>query len=151
MFFTQEHAVAGWNAVIVGTTILVMAFVYPLCRKAWLKNPNLVAFLSSDSPRMIMGLVFFCLGVAVRIGGWVPWRGMRLAENQEWVTWWADLATLWSTFGTWSIVLGATMFMWPSLVRVAGKSSLACLLVLSLQTGFFAVGVLITEIVAAFL
>lgn len=141
-----EHSVTGWNMTLTGLVLLAAVYVVPLIYRSVRQYGSVSRVTKSDANRMMIGFAVLCFGVAFRIGGWIPWRGMRLAQDTEWVSWWADHSVYWTATGTLLAVVGTSLIMWPALERIAGRG--AILLVVGTVASLFALGVLVTEIVA---
>lgn len=142
---TPDEIVNGWNAVFVacGLASAYAAFGYlrDLADGHGLTVKRIVHYMPA---RLTAGFILMVLGYTVRIGGWLPWRGMRAAGDLDAARAYADLATIWTTGGAWLCATGLALIFWPATRARFGAAAWFAVPVLLAIT--FAAGVSMTAL-----
>lgn len=111
---SPDLMVSGWNTVFVGTLLASAIYVFLLQRGA---HP--------DTKRIMRGFSLVMVGLAIRIGGWIPWRGLLDAGKHDVALWWKTTYSLyWTAGGAVIMIVGMTVLMWPALKRVCHQWAL---------------------------
>lgn len=107
--------VAGANFVFVAL-LLAKASVAIWLLRVRLASDGYGGPIYRDFPAcMALGSAIFQLGLAARIGGWLPWRPMLYAGDTKTASWWAELAWTWTDAGALAAAVGLTIMFWPRL------------------------------------
>lgn len=148
---TVNHDVNGWNVVFVGTFLIAAIYAARLVHNH-VREKTLVekftAVVRDDPLRMASGFILLCFGLASRIGGWIPWRAMRHAENWPLVQWYSDHASFWTLTGALFAVVGMALIMWPAFEQKFGKWAWPA--IVGIAGGFYVAGVVMVDILAPF-
>ena len=64
---------------------------------------------------MMFGFALVCFGTSIRVGGWLPWRSMLYAGNQEWADYYRGLSSIWTASGVLIAVVGLAFLLCPFL------------------------------------
>lgn len=130
-------SVGGWNLVFVGTFLASAIYASLLYREA-----------TEEARRLILGFGLICIGSAIRIGGWLPWRAMLQAGNRDLADWWRELATVWTAGGALVMIVGMTVLMWPALQRLT--HGWAIFAVMAFEGTLFFLGATGTQVLSHF-
>lgn len=93
--------------------------------------------------RMAGGFLLVCIGFALRIGGWLPWRAMRESENWQLAAWYADQSWMWTDAAAVVTVAGISLILWPALAERFGRG--AWLAVFVIPAALYLAGAVATE------
>lgn len=144
-----HHDVNGWNTVFVGVCLLCAFQAYKLLQKRTEGRRGGVLACRQDGDFMLAGFIMLCMGVAVRIGGWLPWRSMLLAGREDLAAWYVSFSSYWTAAGALLCVVGMVAITKPLLRQYLGRRTWIGTAVLTL--GFYSWGVIWTEILRRFL
>lgn len=141
-----HHNIGGWNTVYTATFLICAAYlVYILWRRRRAAYDSLEV-IRDDPYRMALGMFLVTLAGALRIGGWIPWRALLLAENEQAADQYRDLSWLWTGSGAVILVIGVAVIAWPLLVRTFGRAVIHICALWAL--GLYLWGVIGTEILS---
>lgn len=123
---TANEIVTGWNMVFVAAGVAAIASAVNYLWQLRNGKPLTLRRIWRYVPaRLTAGFIFVLLGFSVRIGGWLPWRGMRDAGNWDMANWYADKATIWTTAGAMFCMVGLILIFQTELCDRFGKWALA--------------------------
>ena len=76
--------VGAWNFTFVAMLVLAAVQAIDLIRKRR-RRPGIRSIfpLADDPTRIAAGFALVCVGLIIRIGGWLPWRPMLLASPRR--------------------------------------------------------------------
>lgn len=134
-----DLSIGGWNTVFVGTFLASAIYALILFRHS-----------HDETRRLLLGFGLVLIGAAIRIGGWLPWRAMLFASNQEAANAWKAYSTVWTGAGALVMIVGMAVLMWPALKRMWGGAGPAVASVVIGEAVLFTFGVLGTAAVALF-
>jgi hypothetical protein len=98
---------------------------------------------ADDMNRMLFGFALMSIGVAIRIGPWIPWRAFLAEGDQVGADWYRGYSWLWTWGGVIFALAGLLIITYPALQRQFGKWAL---LVAGLfVTNFYIIGLFAAE------
>lgn len=107
--------VGGWNFLFAGTMLMAAYYAVKLLHSDG--HLSLIRIKQEGPLRMLFGFSLVCLGGAIRVGGWLPWRSMLYAQS-EWAAWYQGLSNIWTGTGVLLAVIGLGLIMHKGAIRM---------------------------------
>jgi hypothetical protein len=115
---------AAWDVLLLGLLAMVVgqSFVILFARRSGRRYFGTV--LGDEVTRIVLGMAMICIGVSIRLAGWLPWQVMVIAHMDGPAGAWANHAWTWTAAGAIVAAAGLSILFWP-LVQRHRKVSLA--------------------------
>lgn len=148
--------IGGWNFLFTFDLIISATYVAYCLRVGIERDP--------DARLLLRGFALLCLGAAVRVGGWLPWRSILYRRDELLATWPDDggflpwsirveierlsqladwyrgFSQLWTAAGVLLTVLGMGVIMYPAFRSRTGSAGVFAVFVLAFAGALYATG-----------